>query len=679
MNFLQKFLAAATFSAAAICGQVAAQDWCGSASKPDEVAICGSAELKELDQSLMGLYRSALASSSGANKKAIKSAQRMWLAERSACGGDVDCLQRQYHSQISFYGGEAQPSGTNNSDASSETAAKPAVSGEETFGTLRVNYPKTTGAVGVEALIVANDQYASLQDLQTPPSDAALITSALAFRGIKADTLQNADGAKLDEVIETFGDKPDKEIFIFYYAGHAADINGVSSLIFSGFDLDNPSAGKGYENLPHVVQKISKLGYKKILIVFDACRDLIDIPEHKEIITATAETGQTFRNLSSREIGIGNLQGIDYAISFSASKGQSAIDTLDGKNSPFAKAFAQKLREKETLFDVMIETRREVRGATEQQQHPTLELSWDEDTALNANPIQSVTFTFPWDHKGRVTKNLSDVKRKAEFGSETLDITRNVSDRSCGLYSGNATGVGFMVYSMLDCVEKYYGVQAKSFNYLPETSRDGITLSYEGLSLEVDLDGDGKTETVSLSSNRYGGLLEFSAAGHTASFYSALGPNVSWVFVDDIDGNGIRDLIFEYSSPAEEGGFSMAPQSLAVVSGERLMSGMDGDFWTTKEEAKFAPYIPETKWMGRVGGLYPVLMFHDRNIKHVSGIVGQTIKYTTYETTWEKREPNVMPNKEATFAKDGSINLESGGKQYRISSFHDADFSVLPR
>lgn len=659
-------------------GTTRAQEWCDGASKPDELAICGSAILGKLDGALMSAYVTTMGNANATQKKAMRKAQRSWLARRSACGSDFACIEGQYRTQIAYFGGEV-PAAQN--DVSNSASARQQVDDGDVFGSVTVNYPEATSTGGVEALIVANDQYVSIQDLQTPSKDAELITSALAFRGIKSETIHNAEGPDLDKALDAFAAKPDKNIFIFYYAGHAADINGTSSLVYTNFDLENPERGKNYESLPDMVRKISKLGYKKILIVFDACRNLVELPEMDQTPKAqnAIAAGSPLRNLSSRNPAIEELLGVDYAVSFSASKGQPAIDSLDGKNSPFAKAFAQKLREKETLFEVMVETRREVRRMTAQRQHPTLELSWDEDSALNANPIQSVTFTFPWDHKGRVTKNLENVTRTSEYGQEKLDIIHKVNDQSCGLHSSNATGVGFSIYTFLECIKSYYGVEGKDFTYLPETARDGITLSYEGLALTVDLDGDGKTERVGFGSNRYGGYLQFSSAGHTASFYSGLGPNISTLYLDDIDGNGIRDLIIEYASPPSRDKSFLSPRALAVISGEQLMSGLDGDFMTSREEAKFAPFIPESEWMGRVGGLYPILLFHDRNLKYVSGIVGQTIKYTTYETTWETQEPNIMPDKEATFAKDGSIDLDSGGNRYRVSSFRDPDFQVVPK
>lgn len=658
--------------------EVRAQEWCGGANKPDELAICGSTVLGKLDGAMVLAYGAGLRNADAIGKKTLKAAQRAWLAKRSACGSDLSCIHEHYKNQITFFGGELPSLQANTSD---KTSTVQQAGSQDVIGFITVNYAEATNAGGVEALIVANDKYDSIQDLQTPSKDAELITSALAFRGIKAETLQNADGPALRKALDVFAAKPNKNIFIFYYAGHAADINGTSSLVFSAFDLANPDKGKNYENLPDVVRELSKLGYKKILIVFDACRNLVELPEEIETpkIQATVVTGSPLRNLSSRNAPIDELLGVDYAVSFSASKGQSAIDTLDGKSSPFASSFAQKLREKETLFEVMIETRREVRRITAQRQHPTLELSWDEDSALSANTIQAVTLNLPLEHKGRVTKNPDAVARKIEFGEEKVGLVRKVNDRSCGLYSNNATGIGFSVYEFMECAKIYYGIEGEKFTYLPETSRDGINLSYEGLTLTVDLDGDGRTESIVFGSNRYGGFLQFSSAGHTAYFYSGLGPNVSTIYLDDVDGNGIRDLIIEYAGPPTKDKSLVTTQALAVIGGEHLMSGLDGDFNTTIDEVKFSPYIPESEWMGRVGGLYPVLLLHDRDLKHISGIVGRTIKYTTYQTTWEAAEPNIMPDKQATFAKDGSIDLVSGPGQVHISNFRDPDFRVVGR
>jgi len=74
---------------------------CSKAGTATEKAICADVALARLDRSLADAYAQGLSWADGEAEKAkIRDAQRAWIAERNACGGDVGCLTAAYDARI---------------------------------------------------------------------------------------------------------------------------------------------------------------------------------------------------------------------------------------------------------------------------------------------------------------------------------------------------------------------------------------------------------------------------------------------------------------------------------------------------------------------------------------------------------------------------------------------------
>lgn len=93
--FILAFLAAA--------GAQAASFNCAHAMLPAEKTICGDANLNRLDEQTAGMY--FLIVGSGAPQttvETVRQSQSKFIAQRNACGTNVDCLVDAYTSQIMF-------------------------------------------------------------------------------------------------------------------------------------------------------------------------------------------------------------------------------------------------------------------------------------------------------------------------------------------------------------------------------------------------------------------------------------------------------------------------------------------------------------------------------------------------------------------------------------------------
>ena len=73
---------------------------CRKAGTATEKAICSDVALARLDRELSDTYTVALSFTDDAGKAGIRDAQRRWIAERNACGGDVGCLVSAYEARI---------------------------------------------------------------------------------------------------------------------------------------------------------------------------------------------------------------------------------------------------------------------------------------------------------------------------------------------------------------------------------------------------------------------------------------------------------------------------------------------------------------------------------------------------------------------------------------------------
>jgi S1-C subfamily serine protease len=88
--------------AVALCSPIAAQSFdCRTDTHADERAICGNAELGELDIRMSNSFYRLFNSLSGSARSELRSQHSGWLRERRECGGNVRCLRDKYRQRIS--------------------------------------------------------------------------------------------------------------------------------------------------------------------------------------------------------------------------------------------------------------------------------------------------------------------------------------------------------------------------------------------------------------------------------------------------------------------------------------------------------------------------------------------------------------------------------------------------
>lgn len=84
-------------------GAEAASFNCAHAFLPAEQTVCGNANLSKLDERTAGMYFVIVGSDAPqATISQVKTAHAKFIAQRNACGTNVDCLVDAYTAQVMY-------------------------------------------------------------------------------------------------------------------------------------------------------------------------------------------------------------------------------------------------------------------------------------------------------------------------------------------------------------------------------------------------------------------------------------------------------------------------------------------------------------------------------------------------------------------------------------------------
>lgn len=218
---------------------------------------------------------------------------------------------------------------------------------------------QTAGAEGRRlALVVGNQDYQHVPGLVTPVDDAQGMSRALRDLGFEVTVLTDVGTEVFNAVLETFaGQATEEDTVLFYYSGHAFQMDGVNHLVPVSAKLaDVASIASETWTLNEIAGKL-KNGKGQLLIFLDACRD--------NPLPAGA-AGDNSKGLAQFDGGAGTF------VSFATAPGQLAWDKEEGKeNSPYTAAIlAHIATPAQSLSDLMIAVRNDVETATSGKQTP---------------------------------------------------------------------------------------------------------------------------------------------------------------------------------------------------------------------------------------------------------------------------------------------------------------------
>ena len=231
------------------------------------------------------------------------------------------------------------------------------------------------------ALVVGNGEYAAATNLINPRNDAREIADALRRLGFAVHEGLDLDRAGMTDIIRSFSaDLENADLALFFYAGHAVQIEGRNHLIpieaeiETEADLDLLSI-----DLRLVLRQMERSAVNSIVLL-DACRD----NPFRNALYRSAGSSRSMGPVT-RGLARSNMIGSSL-IGYATDPGEIAADGSDG-HSPFTRAL---LRRIETPGVDITRTLRSVRldvlSETNFRQRPTVTDNLFEDVYLAGQP-----------------------------------------------------------------------------------------------------------------------------------------------------------------------------------------------------------------------------------------------------------------------------------------------------
>jgi uncharacterized caspase-like protein len=258
------------------------------------------------------------------------------------------------------------------------------------------------------ALVIGNGSYRNFEPLDNPANDARGVAAALGDAGFKVILKIDATRADMRQAIGEFQQQlGSTDVALFYYAGHAAQVDWRNFMVPVAANLDaqrvpaDKLVGQVAQESVDLAEVLDGMGKGKArinIVVLDACRDN----------PFTTQALQLSRSLSRSSGGTPIKVGVGLAQSFappgtflaySTAPGQVASDGV-GRNSPYSAALIKALATPGLkLEDVFKQVRNSVATATNQEQIP-----WDNSSVFD-------------DFYFRIPANVEIAKAQAKKGA----------------------------------------------------------------------------------------------------------------------------------------------------------------------------------------------------------------------------------------------------------------------
>lgn len=209
------------------------------------------------------------------------------------------------------------------------------------------------------ALVVGNNAYEEVPQLQTAVNDAQAMRDALQRAGFTVTLVENGSKRQISRAMAAVENAISPgDTVLFHYSGHGVEIDGQNWLL----PIDVPAAKEGEAglikdesfNAADIIDRFRAKGARQVVAILDACRNNPFSAGGTRALPAT-------RGLARMEADGGVF------IMFSAGSKQEAMDSLSPsdpeKTSVFVRSFLPLLgRQDMTLIDMAKETQEKVRS-----------------------------------------------------------------------------------------------------------------------------------------------------------------------------------------------------------------------------------------------------------------------------------------------------------------------------
>ncbi len=216
------------------------------------------------------------------------------------------------------------------------------------------------------ALIIGNAEYQYASPLANPVNDAEDLAELLEDYGFEVTLKTNVTAEQMDGVLADFEKKATgAKVALFYFSGHGIQYERRSYLVPTDARLRTPfSIAREGMAVDQVVAALE--GAAQMSLVFlDACRNNPMAERLRRSLMSRGRAGRTRAAALTRGLGrVENAQG-ETLIVYAAAPGTVSYDG-EGRNSPFAEALIQAVKERENaeIESLLKQVRRQVKKKT---------------------------------------------------------------------------------------------------------------------------------------------------------------------------------------------------------------------------------------------------------------------------------------------------------------------------
>lgn len=206
------------------------------------------------------------------------------------------------------------------------------------------------------ALIIGNANYQQPEwQLKNPINDVSDMTAKLKKLGFETISITNASLLEMERAIRRFGDmlEQKKAVGLFYYSGHAVQIDGQNFLLPTDFRAHREDEIRYQSmNVNLVLDKMEGARNPLNILILDACRD---------------NPGKGTRSVKSRGLAQLNTNASGVLIAFATAPGKTASDG-EGRNGLYTKHLLKYIDEPNLkLEDVFKKVRASIRAEAADQ------------------------------------------------------------------------------------------------------------------------------------------------------------------------------------------------------------------------------------------------------------------------------------------------------------------------
>lgn len=443
-----------------------------------------------------------------------------------------------------------------------------------------------TGVRG-HIILIANSDYKFFTKLDGPGRDIHAAASAFAQIGFRTTVLTDPSKQQILDAIKATGAEGEQQLIGLYYSGHAAEINNQNTVVLTDFDPSLKSYAESLLPVQTVLSSLTSANASKIFIAFDACRDFYDPKENQAAVekkrALMASVFQSYKGAEMTSEDLRLLNRKEYSVLFSTSEKETALDSTDNGISPFTVSFITALTRETSFIQAMLLAKRLTEEKTGGEQSPEIDIKWNSD--LQYATSKTVTNSALYELNEPLKPEMFDISVE-ELKKHTRHLTDQGLDYNALVFSDEQTKACkdaaeaehphfYWSVSTLDieqCLLKQIGLKQDNsrkmiFGFDSNAAIYSAQEYYKGL-WKLDIDFDGKLETLRAEPRNADMSLTFKSASKEVEFRGLVGPNIRFLGLYDFNKDGVLDIFLEMVAPSK----SLEETELLILDGKKLVN-----------------------------------------------------------------------------------------------------------